>query len=142
MLNYGLIITLFLATQYIPLDKKGTLTFTKDGEVQSLQFFYNKTGNNWIVELPQSKEQMAFKINQANYTIDGEILSGEQSMTNYIKFPQKPNWKTITQLEIIKQADDDDSTPILISKEGNKVLLKQEKGFLAVIGAIEISWEK
>lgn len=142
MLNYGLIITLFLATQYIPLDKKGTLTFTKDGEVQSLQFFYNKTGNNWIVEVPQSKEQMAFKINQANYTIDGEILSGEQSMTNYIKFPQKPNWNTLTQLEIIKQADDDDSTPVLISKEKNKVLLKQEKGFLSVIGTIEISWEK
>jgi hypothetical protein len=116
----------------------------KDGQKQVLLLEKSpkKVSSNetlWILSGEGDSQKMQMLVNTAKHEMKVSDLTSEPiRVTEFVKVPKNASSANAFQPSdaMLKEKH----TPITLKKGGNKVQIKQEKGWLDVFQNIEISW--
>ncbi|MCU0439395.1 MAG: hypothetical protein MUC49_16000 [Raineya sp.] len=147
MVEYGFFILLYLATLVVPAGKN-KITFIVEKDNKKEIFFLERTNEKfttdevfWILSSNRDSSKEKLLINPKKHEIKSPMMGMEGEpirMTDYLKIPKNASKaKTFEPSDALLK---EKHTPIILKKTGNKVQLKQEKGWLAEFKSIEISW--
>ncbi|TAE73294.1 MAG: hypothetical protein EAZ85_07450 [Bacteroidetes bacterium] len=145
MVQYSFMLVLYLATQFIPLDKQGVISFF-DPEAERtivLLVSYNKSEKKWDVK-EKLKPQEVFKmvIDDKKHSIRVEGVNEEPLLiTEYLalKDGQKILFKKIKKIDISTNFKNDNEEISVLMKK-NELTLFQNKGFLESLKTIKITY--
>jgi len=145
MVEYGLFILLYLATLVAPAGKtKIQLSISKDGQKQVL--FLEKSSKKmspnetlWILTAQGDTQKMEIVINNAKNEMKvSDLTSDPIKITEFLKIP-----KDAAKTQAFQPSDamlKEKHTPVMLQRTGNKVQMKQTKGWMETFQNVEVSW--
>lgn len=147
MVEYGLFVLLYLATLIVP-SNKDKITFTIEKDNRKETFFLERTKEKfsadeifWVLSVKNDTSKEKLLINPKKHEIKSPMMGMEGEpirITEYIKIP-----KDASKANAIQPSDallKEKHTPIILKRVGNKVQLKQQKGWMETFKNVEISW--
>ncbi len=148
MVQYGFIIALYMATQFIPIDKKGEVVFF-DAEMNkniTLMLNFNKSTKKWVVTEKEKPNEAGISmiIDDKKHSLKPES-EGEEIvfMTKFLELKEgeKINFKKIKKFKLKPEyaSDNDD---LMVEMKKNELNLSQKKGFLQPLKTIKITYSK
>ncbi len=142
MLDYSIIIIMYLLTQLTPTNKNLTLTLTVATNAKSEKIIidYDAKAKKWSGK-PEGKNDAPALIisvdkkNQAFMFADQKI-----SINDLVVDDAKINWKKVTSVNMPARDNTPNQSPINIKRNKKSIVLSQQQGDLTILKNIAISW--
>ncbi len=140
MLDYSIIIMMYLLTQLTPTNKNLTFTLATDTKREKLVLTYDAKAKQWAgKELGKLEAQVVMiSVDKKNQT----FMFGEDkiSINDLVVDDAKINWKKVTSINVPTRGNAPNQSPIIIKRNKKSIVLSQQQGDLARISNITISW--
>ena len=136
MLDYGVIIMMYLLTQLTPTNKNLTLTLSNEGMSDKIILNYDAKVKKWSTKEGENVTMISVD-NKNKIFVFG---NNKMSINKLIADDAKINWKTATSVNVPLRENVPQQSPIIIKRNQKSVILSQEQGDLDRLKNITISW--
>lgn len=148
MMNYGFIVALYLATQFVPIDKQGELTFfsTELKKNMTLLLKYDKKQAAWqIREKDEPEKGGDMKIDAKEHSV--LLIPSNDEKIDISKFVvlekgKKINFKKLKLLKPTAEylSEENKHENIIFEVQKNKLIFSQKQGFLADLRVMTVQY--
>ncbi len=126
MLDYGVIIMMYLLTQLTPTNKNLTLTLATDTRSEKLILTYDAKAKQWTgkelgklgtpaVMISVDKKNQAFMFGDDKISINDLVVDDA-----------KINWKKVTSVNVPTRGNAPNQSPIIIKRNKKSIVLSQQ----------------
>ncbi len=136
MLDYGVIIMMYLLTQLAPVNKNLTLTVSNDEISKKITFNYDTKTRQWLGK--DDAETNVVSVDKKNRIF---IFGSEKiNINDLIVDDAKINWKKVTSVNVPARGNGTKQSPIIIKRNQKSIQLSQKEGDMDKFKNITISW--
>ncbi len=136
MLDYGVIIMMYLLTQLTPTNKNLTLTVSNDAMSEKIILNYDAKAKKWSSK--EGENVTLISVDKKNKIF--VFGNDKMSINKLIADDAKINWKTTTSVNVPERENMLKQSPIIIKRNKNSIQLYQKEGDMDRLKNTTINW--
>ncbi len=140
MLDYSIIIMMYLLTQLTPTNKNLTLTVATGMKSEKIILNYDAKAKKWSGK-PEGKNDapaLIISVDKKNQTF---MFANEKiNINDLVVDDAKIDWKKVTSVNMPARDNTPNQSPIIIKRNKKSIVLSQQQGDLTMLKNITISW--